>query len=309
MPSQQPVGQVVALHDPPWQTPPTQVCPLAVSHVWQRLPLLPQLVLVVPEVHSPLEMSTHPLQAVHVPATQVCFDEQLAQVAPPLPHCAEFVRLMHEVPWQHPSGQVAGPHDPGPASGGVVGTHLPALVHSSVDLQATHEAPPDPQAVLVVPARHTNWPSTQPSHEGRVHLPSLVHSSFELQAMQAAPAAPQEFFAVPARHTPRPSMQPSQEPPMQRPLALQVAPVTQATQLKPWLPHAVVTLPAWQAPVMSMQPKQVAFWQRPAEVHCWLPLQTSQSTPPRPQLLNSAPLMHASPLQQPAQLFSLHTGV
>lgn len=178
------MGQLLALQVPPWQEPLTQVWPLLVLHVWQMLPALPQLVFVVPEVQSPLFASTQPLQAVHSPATQVCFEEQLAHAAPPLPHCTVFVRLMHALPEQQPSGQLVALHEPVPASGAAVGTHTPSAVHCSLALQATHVLPVLPQLLFEVPARHTPCPSTQPSQVPPVQRPLALQVAPEMQLRQ-----------------------------------------------------------------------------------------------------------------------------
>ena len=119
------------------------------------MPDLPQLRLVVPDVHNPVFKSTHPLQGVQVPLSHVCVEPHEVHVLPPLPHCELVVRLMHALPEQHPSGQLVALHEPGPASGFGIATHTPFELHCSVDPQAAHELPPLPHAAFEVPARHT----------------------------------------------------------------------------------------------------------------------------------------------------------
>ncbi len=145
---------------------------------------MPQLVFVVPDVHTPLMASTQPLHAVHTPETQVCFDEQLLHAAPPSPHCALFVRLMHALPEQQPSGQLLALHEPVPASGAAVGVQTPSTLHCSVALHAMHALPLLPQLLLVVPARQTPCPSTQPSQVPPVQRPLLLQLAPETQLRQ-----------------------------------------------------------------------------------------------------------------------------
>ena len=81
--SQHPIGHVVVLHEPPWHTPPLQVWPALVAHVWQKAPAWPHAVLVVPLVQSPELRSTHPLHAVHTPPVHVLPVAHAEQAAPP----------------------------------------------------------------------------------------------------------------------------------------------------------------------------------------------------------------------------------
>ena len=174
------------------------------------MPDLPQLLFVVPDVQSPVLTSTHPLQLLQVPLSQVCLEPHGAHSLPPLPHCEVVVRVMHELPEQHPSGQVVALHEPGPASGFGIATQTPFELHSSVDPQAAHELPLLPQADFEVPPRHTPWPSRQPSQLPPTHRPAELQVAPAVQARQLYPCAPQADVDCPAWHEPALSMHPVQ---------------------------------------------------------------------------------------------------
>lgn len=103
------------------------------------------------------------------------------------------------------------------------GTHLhvPETHFRPVAVQLTQEAPPTPQAALLVPARHFPPASQQPAQVLAVHVPphpslSPMHLLAQLgthvqvpalqvgvglaQLAQATPPAPQAEELVPGRH-------------------------------------------------------------------------------------------------------------
>ena len=140
--------------------------------------------LVVPLLQMPVLTSMQPVQTVQVPLSQVRPDPHAAQVVPPWPHCDAVVRVTHELPWQHPSGQLAASHEPGPASGIGMAAHAPAPVHCSVEAQAVHELPAEPHAALEVPARQTPWVSRQPSQVPPTQAPEVLQVAPLVQARQ-----------------------------------------------------------------------------------------------------------------------------
>jgi hypothetical protein len=93
-PSQHP-EQFVELHcAPPVQRPVWQLWPAAWSHVWQKPPLRPHDVLLVPTTQAPVLMPMQPLQGAQAPATQVRPAEHEVHAAPPAPHRAGVVLVM-----------------------------------------------------------------------------------------------------------------------------------------------------------------------------------------------------------------------
>jgi hypothetical protein len=87
---------VVALQVvPPKQVPFWQVWPAFMSHAWQKPPILPHWVFVMPPWQTPVLMSMQPAHGVHAPLTQVFPIVQLLQVAPPVPQREGVVLVMH----------------------------------------------------------------------------------------------------------------------------------------------------------------------------------------------------------------------
>ncbi len=110
--SQQPVGQVVALHAETLQTPAVQLSPD--GHAAQATPAVPQSAFVTPGWQT-FDLSQQPvghvlalhMGDVHVPPTQVSPDGQVAQEAPPVPQKVVLVPASHSPDLsQQPVGHV-----------------------------------------------------------------------------------------------------------------------------------------------------------------------------------------------------------
>ncbi len=191
-PSQQPSGQLAAVHDvPPLQTPALHAWPWAESQVWQKLPVLPQAVISVPGLHWPVLMSTQPVHGAQAPLTQVLPELQGAHAAPPLPHFAVFVTVTQVEPLQQPLAHVVGLQTPASA---LLPPSLLALPPSPPPLLpgVTH-LPPN------VDVESSNWQLWPPSHATQVDAPE-----------------PQLLSLVPCKQVPLESQQPSQLLTLQR---------------------------------------------------------------------------------------------
>ncbi len=210
--SQQPVGQVVALHEEALQVPAVQLS--LDGHAWQAVPPYPQSALVTPGWHLPV-LSQHPvghvvaLQAAEVqaPLTQLSPDGQVAHAAPPVPQAADVLPASHRPDAsQHPLG-----HDEALHGGGL---QEPALQVSPAG-HTLHMAPPVPQAPVVVPASQNPLASQQPvghvagPHAGPLQSPDEQESPGG-QGRQAAPPVPHADVLVPDSHLPALSQQPEQ---------------------------------------------------------------------------------------------------
>jgi hypothetical protein len=184
--------------------------------------------------------------------------------------------------------------------------------------QGLHGAPPEPQALSLVPDRH--WlPLQQPGQLEGPHCALLTQvPCWQLsplwQASQVCPPAPQAVSLVPVWHT-DPAQHPLQTWALQSSEPLQLP----STQLSPGL-HLVHAAPPEPQAVGSVPERQTPFSQQPLQLpgpqpqlwlsHCWLAAQLMQGIPPVPQASLAVPGRQASPSQQPSgQLEGLHVPV
>jgi hypothetical protein len=214
--SQQPVGQLVALHT---QEPLTHASPAG------------QLVGVQE----------------HEPPMHSCPVGHATQAAPFAPHCAAVGGVTHDVPLQQPVGQSVELQ---------YGTQLcpvhslPALhaTHAAPPVPQSALAVPGWQLPLVSQQPAGQVVALQP------HTP-LMHSAPVAHAMQAAPPTPHSVFNVPATQD-VPSQQPVvqfvQSP--AHCWLVHSLPALHATQAAPPLPHFGAAVPGWQVPLASQQP-------------------------------------------------------
>lgn len=169
LPSQQPVGQLVASQT---QLPPTHRCPL--EH--RSLPPHSQL----PPLHRSERRSQPPppahLQA-PVAGEHVSPGRHATHLAPPLPHALVVSPGMQVPPMQQPEGQPAGSHShvpsmqrsppaqalPLPQTQSPAGEHVSARLVS----QAEQTDPATPHASTAGPRQTT--PSQQPAHDMSSH--------------------------------------------------------------------------------------------------------------------------------------------
>lgn len=135
----------------------------------------------------------------HCCALHVWLLEQLAHVAPPVPHALVEVPAWHTLPTQQPDGHVVELH--------VEGVTQVWPVHVWLLEQLAHVAPPWPHAELEVPAMHT-FPEQHPlGHVVALHVEPPTHEPAEQlwlgeQLAQAAPPIPHAAVEVPERQTP-----------------------------------------------------------------------------------------------------------
>jgi hypothetical protein len=276
--SQQPVGQVVALHALTLQIPDMQLSPD--GHTMHEPPPVPHAAFVTPGWQTPAP-SQHPLgqviglQAgpVHTPPVQLSLGGHVAHAAPPDPQNPVVVPGSHSPDLsQQPVGQLEALH------GG--GWQLPALQLSPAG-QATHEAPPVPHAPGVVPTSQKPSESQHPVGHVAELQPAPVHFPPEQESpdghgKHADPPVPHADVLVPDSHLPALSQQPVGQlvelhvAPWHEPVT-HVSPTGHTEQDAPPVPHAPLTVPGWQVPSRrSQQPVghvealQGGGWQTPA---------------------------------------------
>lgn len=275
-PSQQPLGQLVALQVvPPPHTPDWQLCPAPVSQALQKPPLRPHSALVVPASHAPVVRFTQPAQAWQLPATQVWPERQEAHGLPFDPQREGEVVVMHApVPLQQPEPHVVGPHEeppPPPVEPPPPPTEPPP---PPVEPPPPPVAPPPPP---VPDARHAR-PSAVAWHERPP--PQLMHaapfapqSPLLVPATQAEPSQhPPQFVALHEEPPPPPPVLPPPPPPVALPPPvpplvkhcprLQLCPLPQGWHWMPPAPHARFEPPSWHSPCASQHPLQVPLSQR-----------------------------------------------
>lgn len=168
------------------------------------------------------------------------------QRAPPVPQNEAVVPVRQTEPSQHPSGQVLALHVP------LVEMHCCVSPQISVEPQRAHVSPPLPQAVAVLPVRHT-VPSQQPAQfEGeQVALPPPVPPPVVLPPPEPPPV---ELPPPPPDAPPPP---PAFEPRGTQKPRLQNVSGPQSEQVNALDPHASLVVPCWQVPLASQQPVQV----------------------------------------------------
>jgi hypothetical protein len=234
LPSQQPVQQYPAPHDPfvhfvplgaelCWQVPEEQlsvVQSFVSAQLLHAAPAFPQAVLSVPAVQ--LEPSQHPLQQLparqvppehglpstigvvsHVPATQLpplhgsVEDEQPLQVPPPLPHEVLWSPFLQTPFAQHPEQRLSEQLPPHPSLS-------PAHLSLQLGAQSTHLPDEQDWSDLQVPQTppHPSSPHSRPtqSAEQLLHEPEeQVPNPLVGQSRQVAPLLPQLVSSEPAR--------------------------------------------------------------------------------------------------------------
>ncbi len=259
--SQQPVGHVERLHAGDLQVPALHVS--VDGQDVQATPPVPHAEVVVPDSQNP-SASQQPMGHVvgshatpmHAPPVHESPGGQGRHAAPPVPHARVLVPDSHLPPLsQHPVGHDLASH--------VAPTHAPAVQESPVG-HATHERPPLPHALLLVPGSHTPDPSQHPVghvaalQAGATHVPA-AHVSPEGHARQVLPPVPQAPELEPDSQKPKLSQQP-----VGHVLALHVAPTQapavhvsvggQGTHAPPPVPQADVLPPGSQIPMLLQQP-------------------------------------------------------
>jgi hypothetical protein len=208
--SQHPVGQVFALHVVPVHAPAVHESPGGQGR--QALPPVPQAEVLVPDSQFP-KLSQHPigqLDALHVvpwhdPLLQVSPGGHATHAAPPLP---QEVVLSPDwqvpVASQQPVGQVEA------LQGG--SWQAPALQLSPVG-QSAHNAPPVPQALVLVPASQNPRTSQHPighvigPHATPTQAPARQESPGG-HGRHAPPPVPHAEVLVPDSHLPKLSQHP-----------------------------------------------------------------------------------------------------
>jgi hypothetical protein len=259
--SQQPVGQVVALHAEALQIPPLHVSPG--GHDRHALPPVPHAPVLVPVSQKP-SLSQQPMGQlaalqvvpVHAPAVHESPGGHGTHESPPLPHAEVLVPDSHFPKLsQHPVPQLTGLQ--------VTPKQAP-MKHASPGGHAVHATPPLPHAVELLPVWQTPVESQQPvGHVDALHVVTLHAPPLQLSPtghdVQALPPVPHAVVLVPDSQKPRASQHPFgqvaglHEGPLQTPAA-QVSPGGHGKQAPPPVPHAMVVIPDSQTPRASQQP-------------------------------------------------------
>jgi hypothetical protein len=291
--SQQPIGQLEALHVVPMHAPPVQESPG--GHGRHALPPTPHADVLVPDSQIP-RLSQQPfgqlvaLQVVpwHDPALQESPEGHTAQALPPLPHAVVLVPdSQAPAASQHPVGHVITLHG--------LGWHAPP-VQTSAEGQAVHASPPRPHAPVLVPDSQKPKASQQPvghvvgSQTTPLHTPAEQESPGG-QGKHAWPPVPHADVLLPFSQRPKPSQQPDGQVaalhvvPWHEPI-VHVSPVGHATHVLPPLPHEVVLPPDSQIAPLQHPVGQVAAlhgigWQLPP-LHVSSGGHTVHALPPRP---------------------------